>query len=328
MNKWSSINQFRHVVAYVKSKSEYGGVTPPTLLFRGSVKLHGTNAGIRREQGKFIPQGRNNELTLDADNAGFANWLHNKLLNPIFEKNLHNTFDVVSNKKEDVVTIYGEWCGKGIQKGVGVTQLSKRFVIFGAKIGEENILNNQSITIQDDTDIDNILLYPIYFISINFNDSEQLKQSVTEMEQLTSQVESQCPYAIKHGVDGIGEGIVWICMDSPSDTALWFKTKGDKHTGTATEKKTVTIEPEVLEKISDVIDYVLTAGRLQQGLEQLDSLDMKQLGQYLKWIGQDIQKEELDTIEANGLEWKQIAKGINAKAKNFFIQQLDSKIGL
>jgi hypothetical protein len=32
------------------------------------------------------------------------------------------------------ITIYGEWCGGNIQKGVGITNLEKSFFIFGVKI--------------------------------------------------------------------------------------------------------------------------------------------------------------------------------------------------
>jgi hypothetical protein len=50
---------------------------------------------------------------------------------------------------------------------------------------------------------------------------------------------------------------------------------------------------------------------------------MKSIGNYLKWISKDCMKEEMDTIEANGLEWKEVVKVINKKAKEFFIKAID-----
>lgn len=325
MNKWSSINQFRQIVKYVQSQSEYHNTPLPTLMFRGTVKLHGTNGGIRRERGAYITQGRNVDLTVTEDNYGFANWLDTRLQSKEFKQAMDSMFDNISANVDDVVTIYGEWCGKGIQSKVAISQFEKRFVIFGARLNEDYVENTQSLNMTNVDDIDNVLSAPMFFVSVDFSDP---KKSIPELDDATNAVETNCPYANLYGVQGIGEGVVWTCMEAPTNSDLWFKTKGEKHVGTSSDKKNITIEPEVLEKISDVVDYVLNAERLQQGLEHVESLDMKCIGQYLKWIGQDIQKEELDTIKANGLEWKQIAKPVNSKARVHFIQQLDGTIGL
>ena len=37
---------------------------------------------------------------------------------------------------EKDITVYGEWCGEGIQHGVGVSTLPKMFVIFDVKVGD------------------------------------------------------------------------------------------------------------------------------------------------------------------------------------------------
>ena len=58
MIKFPSIEQFRNVIRHVKSKAQFVGkdengdpvydqsIPLPTLQFCGTVKLHGTNAGI------------------------------------------------------------------------------------------------------------------------------------------------------------------------------------------------------------------------------------------------------------------------------------------
>ncbi len=46
MKKFPSIEQFRHAVRAVRDRASFNGTPVPTLRFRGTVKLHGTNAGI------------------------------------------------------------------------------------------------------------------------------------------------------------------------------------------------------------------------------------------------------------------------------------------
>ena len=41
-----SIEQYRHTIKLVRERAQITGVPLPTLLFHGSVKLHGTNAAV------------------------------------------------------------------------------------------------------------------------------------------------------------------------------------------------------------------------------------------------------------------------------------------
>lgn len=322
MEKWSSIEQFRHVVKYVQSWAEYHEQPLPTLMFRGTVKLHGTNAGIKRTNGTYIAQGRTRELSIEDDNYGFANWLATNIKDSQFKSELDNMFDNVCPDPDVDIVIYGEWCGKGIQKKVAVAQLEKRFVAFGAKVRSDYVELTQSVNMPSFSQVDNILTAGTFLVGVDFSEPAQALQT---FEELTLKVEDRCPYAALHGVEGIGEGIVWNCVEFPTNSDLWFKTKGEKHSGKGEKKRNVaTIDPEKLEKINDLVDYVLSSSRLQQGLEHVESLEMKNMGQYLKWVGQDIQKEETDTIEANGLEWKDVAKQINTKARQFFMDQVNN----
>ncbi len=82
--RFPSIEQFRSVVKQVKDTSSYVGQDEegkpifdytrklPTITFTGTVKLHGTNAGIvKYSDGRLEFQSRERVLTLDYDNAGF-----------------------------------------------------------------------------------------------------------------------------------------------------------------------------------------------------------------------------------------------------------------
>jgi len=320
MKKFSSIEQFRHVVKSVQLYFERTDrpTEVPTQHFTGTVKLHGTNAGIRRSaSGKIQAQSREQIISPTCDNYGFA-----KYVEEIPHNELNKLFDRITPITDANITIYGEWIGKGIQSGVGVSELDKQWVIFGAHVNDEYV-PNQYFWRLDAFNIFNILDIDTYQITIDFKNPGD---AIEKLEQLTKEVEDQCPWSYSFGVKGIGEGIVWTCDERPDDSGLWFKTKGDKHSGKKKSgKKIATIDPQKVESIEKCVDIILTEGRLVQGLEHLKEnhldFEMKNMGKYLKWIGQDTQKEEIDTVEANDLEWKDVAKLVTSRAKKFFMDK-------
>lgn len=323
MQKWPSIEQLRTVAKHVRRNHDYSNHTNgttleyPTLLFRGTPKLHGTNAGIRRENGQFVAQSRKHSITVDKDNAGFAQFVRNCVQSD--ETAMHELFDSVCSDRDIPITIYGEWIGKGIQNIVAVSELERQFVIFGSYNHELDLYvdNRASLHIHD-LNIYNILELEPHIVAIDFNDPTE---AVTIIENLTLEIENKCPWGAKFGVDGVGEGLVWQCLDNLSATSLWFKTKGEKHAGAGSktkQRKVASISVEKMNTISEVVEYVVTPARLNQGLENIDEIDIKQMGEYLRWIAGDIMKEELDTIEENGLTWKDVAKFAQSKARRFF----------
>lgn len=321
MKKFSSIEQFRHVVKYVRKKFNWLEEPTPTLTFIGTVKLHGTNAGIRFQDGKFIAQSRKNPLSIEEDNYGFAAFVQEIPFDELFTS-IFNEFYPKQN-----ITIFGEWIGEGIQKNVAISQLSKQFVIFGAwdHDSETYIPNNPAWRLPE-YGIYNILDIDPFTLSIDFNRPED---ALKTLEEITLSVEEECPWGKHFNISGIGEGVVWTCLEHPEDSDLWFKVKGDKHGNKGNTKKlkrsVANIEPEKLNTIREVVEYVLPEWRLQQGLTELKEqgldLEMPNLGVYLKWIGQDVKKEEMDTIVKNGLEWKEISSFITTTAKNHFIKE-------
>lgn len=323
MQKWPSIEQLRHVAKHVRSRhdkanAENGTIEPyPTLAFRGTPKLHGTNAGITRNGSTFSAQSRKNVITPEHDNAGFAKFVEQCVATD--SDTMHRLFDSICPDRSVAITIYGEWIGKSIQNIVAVSELDRQFVVFGAYNHETDTYLENRVSIQHhDLSIYNILECPPYLISIDFNDPTA---AVDEIQRLTIEVEDRCPWAAKFGVDGIGEGIVWQCLENLSLTGLWFKTKGEKHAGSGSKtknKKVATVSVEELNTINEVVNYVVTPARLQQGLENIDEIDIRAMGEYLRWVANDIIKEETDTIEGNGLAWKKIAKYVQSRARKFF----------
>lgn len=90
-------------------------------LFRNVViteKIDGTNAAVlvSEDGARVAAQSRNRIITPDADNYGFANWVH---------KNALALADALGPGYH-----YGEWWGSGIQRGYGLPKGEKRFSLF------------------------------------------------------------------------------------------------------------------------------------------------------------------------------------------------------
>ncbi len=336
-NKYPSIDQFRNVVRQVTSMTQYQGkdeegkaiydntVSLPTLTFKGTVKLHGTNAGVgyNPSTGEIWAQKRTDLCTVEKDNAGFAFFVEkNKMA---FE----HIFGLIVDykmfgdvKSEDTITLYGEWCGGNIQKGVALSELDKMFVIFGLKINEEWVSCHELYLGAESKGIYNINIFPTFSIDIDFN-NPALSQN--ELSDLTIAVEEECPVGKALGVSGIGEGIVYTNDDM--DHRLQFKVKGEKHSATKV-KKLAKVDTEKLNSISEFVEYAVTENRLNQGIEQVfttkgEEIDIKQMGAFLKWVMSDICKEEMDTLVENNLEPKDVAKSVSNKARGWFMAKLE-----
>ncbi len=319
MKKYPSIEQLRTVIKEVrfnhdfKGKDELGNpiylhTTPyPVLKFKGTVKLHGTNASIVKYSDDRIEyQSRERVLSLDDDNSGF--------MNEMVKKDLSYLFDDI--KFNDYCAIYGEWCGGNIQKGVAINGLPKMFVIFGIKV-DDNWLTDYKIKLDKNNSIYDINQFETYEIEIDFNEPEYIQNHIIE---LTNKVEQQCPVGKYFGNEGIGEGIVFTCLTNPH---YRFKSKGEKHS--VSKIKTLKIvDTEKLESIKEFVEYSVTENRLQQGLsyfiENNIEIDIKNIGVFLRWIVNDIHKEENDVITENNLDEKMINKSITNKAKDWFIK--------
>lgn len=350
--KFPSIEQFRTVVTNINRHYNFTGLDEngdaiydpslpkPVLTFKGTVKLHGTNAAVSYNKiGGLWAQSRENIITVENDNAGFAFFVESKkeeFQKLIAEVITTNNLDSETN----TVTIYGEWCGGNIQKGVGITNLPKSFFIFGVKITphtetEEELKTKPAYWVDynylraTDCGIYNILDYQTFSIDVDFN-MPQLVQN--QLLELTTGVENECPVAKAFGFSGIGEGIVW--STEVNGVVHRFKTKGDKHAGKSKVKTLKPVDDVKLNKIITVVNQVTPSWRMDQMLTETFDLinggeiDVKQLGAYIKAVINDIIKEEIDILNENGLEPKDIAKYVSETSRKYFFQRLNEVTGL
>ena len=146
----------------------------------------------------------------------------------------------------------------------------------------------------------NIFDFGTYSMDVDFNDQNK---PFPKLIAKTEEVEKECPAGKFFGKSGIGEGIVWRGFHEGN--YYFFKVKGEKHA--SSKVKTLTaVDIERINSIKEFVDYVLTESRLNQGLENIPTLEIEEIGTFIRWVVNDIAKEELDTIQGNGFTQKEI----------------------
>jgi hypothetical protein len=150
------------------------------------------------------------------------------------------------------------------------------------------------------------------------------------MVAITERVEARCPVGWAFGVEGIGEGVVWTPADGDRESKYWFKVKGEKHSSSKVATLAA-VDVEVIRRKDELVQSVVTENRLQQGLDhflnelKLD-LEMRNIGTFLRWVFNDVIKEESDTIAASGFEQKELGKPISDVAKRFFMKAMEREL--
>ena len=226
------IGQFRQIVKHVVDESRFSGVDEngdaifdptlpiPTLTFEGTVKLHGTNAGVTiNRDGDIWAQSRKNVITPEKDNAGFAFFVNSKL--DLFKQ----IFTEVGIRDADYITVFGEWCGGNIQKGIAINGLEKMFVIFAIKHSYNNEektniylnLNHFSYIRFPEDHIFNIQKFKKFTMKIDFNNPGMIQN---DLVAITTEIEKQCPVGKAFLLNVIKENTAY-----ENDGKIWFENE-------------------------------------------------------------------------------------------------------
>lgn len=315
---WPSIELFHNVVRTLTHLSELGRPFPK-VEYRAKVKLHGTNCAVQRTDAGVIAQSRTTILSPGADYKGFAAWVQAQ--QAYFAALRPGTI------------LFGEWCGPGVEKGMAVSQLkAKVFAVFAAVIDgrviyEPGELREIAPAAGAPPELF-VLPWEGAETLVDFGARAQLEEVAATLEQRVVEVEREDPWVKRSfGISGVGEGLVFypVRVDGASPrlerqglAELMFKAKGEKHR-TVGAKVAVSVDPAVAASSEELVSMMLTEARLQQGLAAVGERSPKKTGAFLAWIVADVQKESVAELEAAGLSWSQVEKGVQAKARAWFL---------
>ena len=351
-----SIGQYANVIANVNRRATYVGkdaqnkpiynafAPKPTLDFIGTCKLHGTNAGIILDfyNDVIYFESRESIIAPGSDNAGFATYISTiqEVFGKMVVENLHlsgTDWDPKNRDQEfwgeNILAIYGEWCGGSIQKGVALNVLEKMFVILNATIRTREVTESRNLEWFPIEEIKKMKLplqkvYNIYDfktweISVNF---DKFHESTNKIIDLTIEVEDECPVAKHFGSIGIGEGIVFRSVTKGYDSSdFWFKSKGEKHA--KSKVKTIKhVDDEKINRLIEISDKVTPSWRLEQMFNSTFDIinggivTTEKLGAFIKAVNNDICKEETLLLEEEKIEFKDIVKFVSKITRDYFFQ--------
>lgn len=332
-NRWTDIEGFHNVRKAVNKYELYEG----SITYRAKVKLHGTNAGIVvKPNGDVFAQSRTATIGTGNDNAGFAAWVE-------------STKEIWENgSSKPQFTVFGEWCGQGIQKNVAITQVEgKQFAIFSIQIGDYDENGNATMIISPteierflfEKDIDlpkNAHILPWYGVEItlDYADVASLEAAAEIMNEAVDVVEACDPWVKSvFGIEGVGEGLVYypISFEVKDHIDRWhlstfmFKAKGEKHQ-VIKAKRAVQLDPEVVASVDEFVKLTVTEARLEQGAMVVNrgelDFDVKLIGPFIGWLSKDVSKECIVELDGSGLEWKQVSKAVGNAARNWYLEKI------
>jgi hypothetical protein len=320
---WTEISLFHNLRKYITAYSEVSNGAD--VIYRAKIKLHGSCAAVQcSKDGSIVTQSRTAILTPEDDFAGFAKWANARTW-----------------LKQDI-TIFGEWCGPGVQSGVAISAIpNKIFAVFAAQIPDSDTIIVEPKQLQElVAHISDVYVLPWFTqpstlpweMSINWLASDDELVKVTNaLNKLVLAVEQQDPWVqATFNVEGTGEGLVFYPVSSQhlgktNFNNLVFKAKGEKHRVTKTTNPTQ-ITAETANSIDQFIELVLPLPRLEQGVSAVGGLEMKNVGKFIAWIASDVQKENSDELEASQLTWKQVQKPVADKARQWYLEQVKGNV--
>lgn len=327
VNKWPSIGLLHNTIKTINYLAALdpadGGVPFPKAVYRAKVKLHGANCGVQIQTDGIVTQSRETILTPTTDLKGFSKWAH--------------TWDSQFLKLPVGMTLFGEWCGPGVEPGMAVSVLpNKLYAVFAIQMGNTVIYDPVLIvSYLEPLGIPGLYVLPWVEnveLTVDYADPNSLQDAATQLNTLVLSVEREDPWVkATFNVSGLGEGVVLypvsvVGEENPKDlerlAQLMFKVKGEKHRTTRT-KDAAQVSVEVVSGIDAFVDLVLTSARLEQGLSATCGgvRDPRLTGKFLQWVVADVQKESVAELESSGLTWPQVQGAIQARARGWFLRK-------
>ena len=338
---WPKIEQFSSVF---KTQQLYPYLPPDEkVVYRGKIKLDGTNAGVSFDWNQnTLPQSRQRSLSVIDDNYGFASFCQEMQIEQ-FKMNLNSNLEQFSFPEKVVkFTLFGEWCGKQIQNSLAISQINKRvFAIFSIQINDNLLIVNPEIAnkfclsifpnllvAHDKFEIQILPWYNEEQYIVDFSSSEKTEPTLNRINSEVNKIGQEDPFVkCNYNFSGPGEGLVFYPYSDRSFLAkeifanIGFKVRCPEKQ-VIKSKQPAQINPEKVGSIQEFVDLVLTTARLEQGLQNIDSLDKKNTGKFLSWILNDIQTECQYELQESNLKWKDVSQLVSETSRNWYFKQL------
>jgi hypothetical protein len=289
----------------------------------GTVKIHGSNISLlftnnnNDDDAPCRIQSRNRILSLASDHYDCYRTLSQTPLNDLVTQiiNIH------SGPWTEIMVV-GEWAGKGIMKGVGVSEVEpKFFTIFNIRIEQkwQDIRTYRTVALGHHR-IYNICDFQSYAMTIDLKDLKDVERADKEMEAVAAEIDKKCPVAAYFGIIGPGEGIVYTYTPPVASYDLYnFKVKGPSHRITKKPKVTNAKTLDLAQSIAAFVKYCITPARLDQGILYLEEMGNPihslSTGVYIRWVVLDVLKEEGYTLEERNLKEKDVRQALTDAAR-------------
>lgn len=345
MKKWRSIESFAHVIRgfeRYKNKYEVPLVDPLATVgmlgaehsghwvkYGRKIKLHGTNAWIHRDSnGTWVAGKRSGTIDYPSeDNAGFASWFFGTIrpnLDQVFSQDLLNY--------DGALTIYGEWSGPGVQKGVASSSAPRKFFsVFSVVKTHEGMpveIHDPAAYASDMTQNESLGFYVLPWhrtmdasehILVNFDDAKSIQNFIDLVNREVEEIEKEDPWVKStFGVSGVGEGLVFYPVAQNFGFRLgdlMFKAKGEEHRVTQTP---AAISRDLVKSSNarNLAEKLCTEARLKQIYSETFGDEIAppaKIPTFLSAVAADIVKECSAEIAESGFEWKKDMAGPVAK---------------
>jgi hypothetical protein len=302
---------------------------PDEITYKFKVKLHGTNAAIGVGGGQeLVVQSRNRILGPTpkgwSDNHGFAAWVHD---NGIFE----------AADPRERWTIFGEWCGRGINSGVAAAQLPRFFAVFAIRIDDDgdgryvvdpSVITTMLATVDAPTlECDDVQVIPWHRLTDGCDGrvlhgpgvavkmghlNNDLIAEANAVGQNDPLVESW------YGVKGPGEGLVIYALRDDGGPGMGrlsysFKLHADEF-ATTKQKRANTVNLSRKQEAAELAQRVITPARIRQAWgDVVTDVGAKPhplawMGDVMRWLMDDVTAECGAEMSEAKLSWKDIAK--------------------
>lgn len=345
-NLTKNIQGARDFVA--RGPTEEDGDDSPALLkllekpisFKGKVKLHGSNAGVALAPGKIRAQSR----TQFIDQSGFGRI--------VFGKNQSYWTSLVQPGVPERFTVFGEYCGLGVQSGVALARLSSViFTVFGIDFGGRLMIEPEAITnfLTKSGTVklpEDVFVLPWHEGQFEIDLSkdtpehmEALQKVLDTIEDEVLKIDAKDPWVeAVFGVQGPGEGLVLYpvsLQEAHADVTISptlsrdlfgkvaFKAKGEKHR-VVKAAKSVTVNPEQAASADAYAKLMCPTARLEQG-GSVVGYDMARIKDFIAWMVADVKKEGQAELDASGLDWKAVTQPITKHCSAWYVKEVKAK---